>query len=81
MPWAMPNRDRALATERGSVSGSLGRFLKPQPRGHQVVGGMTHPFPVVLLGFRVSFKANPQFKIKCIFINDSQHLSSLAASS
>lgn len=39
------------------------------------MGGVTHPFPVVLVGFKVTFEAHPQFEIKCIFINDSQHLS------
>lgn len=45
------------------------------------MGGVTHPFPVVLVGFKVTFEAHPQFEIKCIFINDSQHLSSLSAGS
>ena len=40
---------------------------------------MTHLFPVMIMSLGFSFNANPQFKIKCIFINIPQQLSSLKA--
>jgi hypothetical protein len=45
-------------------------MLSSSQTGHPVLRNLTHSFPAELMGLRVSFETNPQFKIKCIVINE-----------